>query len=196
MSSAAERHLRGLAVERLRALMPDARIVHELNVETGKCRVDLAAIAQNQLVFVEIKSRKDTLDRLREQVRVFSPACTRLAICYASERWSYDAVTKAAGYDEPRDLWPEDRPEWWTLRQGFKPPNASVMLNLLWRDELHWEAVRANLQPGRRESRSPLMHRLWNALTGAEVVAAVCRQLRGRHFAEGDAPIFAERLAA
>lgn len=189
MASEAERHLRSLAVARLRHLLPDARIVHELNVEVGRCRVDLAAIAPTQLVFVEIKSRKDKLDRLAEQVRVFSPACTRFAICYASERWSYEAVTKAAGYDESRDLWPEDRPEWWTLREGFKPPNASVMLNLLWREELYWEAVRANLQPHKRESRSPLMHRLWRALTGAEVVAAVCRQLRGRHFAEGDPPV-------
>jgi hypothetical protein len=191
MASEAERYLRGLAVERLRVLFPDARIVHELNVEVGQCRVDIAAITPDQLVFVEIKSRKDTLDRLREQVRIFSPACTRLAICYASERWSYDVVTKAAGYDEPRDLWPEDRKEWWTFNQGFKPPNASVMLNLLWRDELWHEAVRAGFQPHKRESRSPMMHRLWNGLTGAQVVAAVCRQLRGRPFAVADPPVAA-----
>lgn len=186
MASEAERFLRGLAEARLRDLMPDARIVHELNVETGQCRVDLAAVSPSRLAFVEIKSRKDTLDRLKEQVRIFSPACNRLAICYASERWSYDAVSSACGYDEPRDLWPQDRPGYWTFSESFKPPNASVMLNLLWRDELWHEAERAGLQPHKRDSRSPLMHRLWNALTGQQVVEAVCRQLRARHFAVAD----------
>lgn len=188
MASDAERHLRGLAIGRLRLLMPDARIIHELNVETGRCRVDLVAIAPDRLIFVEIKSRKDKLDRLGEQVRIFKPACHRLTVCYASERWSYNAITSAAGYG--CDLWPEDQPSRWTISKGFKPPDTSAMLNLLWREELHDEAVRANLQPRLRTPRSPLMAMLWEHQTGAQIVAAVCRQLRARHFAEGDPPIY------
>lgn len=184
MASEAERHLRGLAVERLRGLMPEARIVHELNVENGTCRVDIAAVAPDRLVFVEIKSRKDTLDRLPDQVRTFVPACHRMAVCYASERWDVSTIYRAVNYET--DVWPEDRREWWTIGEKFKPPSTAAMLNLLWRDELWHEAESAGFQPGRRESRSPLMHRLWNGLTGREVVAAVCRQLRARPFAEAD----------
>ena len=158
-----------------------------MNVETGKCRVDLAAIAPDLLVLVEIKSRKDTLDRLPEQVRIFGPACHRLVVCYAAERWDYSTVSKSADWSV--EIWPDNRPEWWSIGGGFKPPNTSAMLNLLWRDELYWEASRAGFQPHKRESRSPLMRKLWDGLTGRQVVAAVCRQLRARRFAEADPPI-------
>lgn len=194
MASAAEQHLRGLAVDQLRVLMPEARIVHELNVEVGTCRVDLAAIAPDRLVLVEVKSRKDTLDRLPKQAAIFAPACHRLIIVYASERWSVSTMYGASDY--LAEVWPEDRREWWSIRDSFKPPNTSAMLNLLWRDELHSEAVRANLQPTRRASRQPLMAMLWEHLTGREIVAAVCRQLRARHFAVGDAPVFETAEAA
>lgn len=187
MASAAERHLRELAVARLRLLAPGARIVHELNVETGQCRVDLAAVQQNRLLFVEIKSRKDKLDRLREQCRVFRPACHGLAVCYASEKWSYSAVSKETGGG--CNLWPENEPHFWTFWPRHVPPNTSAFLNLLWRDELHAEAEMAGMQPKRATPRGPLMNMLWSRLTGEEVVAAVCRQLRLRPFAEADAPI-------
>jgi hypothetical protein len=187
MASEAERHLRGLAVNRLRLLMPEARIVHELNVETGKCRVDLAAVAPDRLVFVEVKSRKDTLDRLPEQVRTFAPACHRLVVCYASEKWSVSTIYGASDY--AADVWPEDSFMRWTLGESFRPPDTSAMLNLLWREELFDEACRAGLQPHKRESRSPLMHRLWRYQTGYQVVEAVCRQLRWRHFPAADPPV-------
>lgn len=191
MASEAERYLRGLAVDKLRRLMPEARIVHELNVDTGKCRVDLAAVAPDQLVFVEIKSRKDTLDRLPEQCRTFAPACHRLVVVYASEKWSVSTIYSQSDY--MAEVWPEDGFLKWSFgRQAFHPPNTSAMLNLLWRDELWAEATRAGFQPHKRESRSPLMHRLWGGLTGKEIVAAVCRQLRGRHFPAGDPPIMTE----
>lgn len=167
--------------------MPDARIVHELNVDVGACRVDLVAVAPDRLAFVEIKSRKDKLDRLREQVRRFAPVCHGLAVLYSSERWSYEAVSAATDYR--CDHWPEDRPEWWTFRPRFAPPHTGAMLNLLWREELFDEARRAGFQPHARVSRSPLMRTLWEGLTGREVVAAVCRQLRARNFAKADAPI-------
>jgi hypothetical protein len=189
VASEAERYLRSLAANRLRTLMPDARIVHELNVNTGECRVDLAAVGPDRLVFCEIKSRKDTLDRLPDQCRVFKPACHRLVICYASERWDVGTIYRASDYG--CEVWPEDGASRWTLRHSsFYPPNTSAMLNLLWRDELWLEAGRANLQPSKRESRSPLMHRMWHSMTGREIVEAVCRQLRSRTFAEADPAVW------
>ena len=120
--------------------------------------------------------------------------CHRMAVCYASERWDVGTIYRASDYT--CDVWPEDGAMNWRLGESFGPPSTSVMLNLLWRDELYDEACRAGLQPHVRESRSPLMHRLWRYRTGFEIVAAVCRQLRARHFAEADAPIFDQALAA
>jgi hypothetical protein len=185
VASEAERHLRRLACGRLRVLMPEARIVHELNVETGKCRVDIAAVAPDRLVFVEIKSRKDKLDRLPEQCRTFAPACHDLVVCYASERWDWSTMYKTTDYRAT--LWPEDQATTWQLRaRHWSPPNTSAMLNLLWAEELRDEGRRAGFQPHSRATRSEMMHRLWSGLTGTEVVAAVCRQLRFRHFPEAD----------
>lgn len=189
MASEAERHLRGLAVARLRSILPGARIVHELNVETGRCRVDLAAIGTSALYLVEIKSRKDKLDRLPEQVRTFAPACTGLAVLYSAERWDWNAM-RSAGVGWEAQLWADDKPQYWEFRNNpYCPPNASAMLNLLWRDELFDASVRAGFQPHKRDSRSPMMNRLWAGLTGKELVEAVCFQLRRRPFAEGDPPI-------
>lgn len=184
MASDAERHLRDMAVARLRVLMPDARIIHELNVETGTCRVDLAAVAPTRLVLAEIKSRKDTLDRLPKQTKLFAPACHRLIVVYASERWTVETIYKATDYGA--EVWPEDRQKWWTIRDTFRPPNTSAMLNLLWRAELFAEATRANLQPNRRADRKTLMAALWEHLTGRQIVEAVCRRLRVRHFPVAD----------
>lgn len=183
MASDAERYLRGLAVDRLRVLMPTARIIHELNVGTGKCRIDLAAVARDRIAFVEIKSRKDTLDRLTEQVRVCRPVCHDMAVCYASERWDYGTVSRQASGCQ---IWPEGDQPRWSFWDCYEPPHSGAMLNLLWAEELRAEAERAGLQPSRRDSRSPLMKRLWLSLTGQQLVEAVCRQLRGREFAEAD----------
>lgn len=188
MASDAERYLRGLAVDRLRELMPGARIIHELNVGLGQCRVDLAAITAERTAFVEIKSRKDKLDRLTEQVRVCRPAAHYMAVCYASERWTYSQVS---GLARGCQIWPEDSPRSWTFWERYEPIDSGAMLNLLWAEELRAEAERAGLQPSRRESRSPLMQRLWLSLTGQQLVEAVCRQLRGREFAEADPVITA-----
>lgn len=74
--SSDETEIRTAVVERLRELMPSARIVHELNVAgTGTNRIDVAAITKSAIVAVEIKSKKDTLKRLDEQWKAFSECC-------------------------------------------------------------------------------------------------------------------------
>lgn len=196
MSSAAERHLRDMAVARLRVLLPEARIIHELNVDTGRCRVDLVAATENRIVMVEIKSRKDKLDRLKEQVRRFTPCCHALAVCYASERWNWSTIRDAGGYGF--DHWPEDKASSWTIDHWHRnrPPSTNALLELLWQAELEAEAFRAGVVNRRRIPRDGLKRALWENLTGLQVVEAVCRQLRARPFAEADAPIFEKERAA
>jgi hypothetical protein len=84
--SSAESEIHEAVVARLRLLLPEARIIHELNVDEGKSRVDVAAVTRNRLVFAEIKSEKDKPDRLARQLHAFG-ACCHTLILAAHEKW-------------------------------------------------------------------------------------------------------------
>jgi hypothetical protein len=66
--SAAEERIRAKAEAQLRREFPDARIIHELNMQWGGIRLDLAAVRPDGLTLVEIKSERDVLKRLASQI--------------------------------------------------------------------------------------------------------------------------------
>lgn len=85
--SAAEREIRDAVVAHWRQLWPGWRIVHELNVDgQGSNRVDLTAIGPNTLVMCEVKSERDVIDRLGDQMHAFGPRCHALIVT-AHEVW-------------------------------------------------------------------------------------------------------------
>lgn len=216
--SSAEQEIRDAVVARLRVLMPGARIVHELNVAgTGTNRIDVAAIEQQAIVAVEIKSEKDKLDRLSEQWAAFKACCHHVVVA---------AHLKHFAEHRPPYLRAEDRGEmnlnhplffgqWWHRshvwqfpvpergRYGEKPwsfnphsacrtqPRAVDMLSMLWAEEL-----RAESGFGSRAVRDTMIHHMAWTMTGREICEAVCRQLRARPFTEADAPIIQTRAAA
>lgn len=67
--SVAEERIRAKVEARLRAEFPDARIIHELNVEQLGIRLDLAAVRPGAITLVEIKSERDVLKRLKSQLQ-------------------------------------------------------------------------------------------------------------------------------
>jgi hypothetical protein len=214
--SSAEREIRDHAAARLRAMLPGARIIHELVV--GGCRVDMAAVESERVTLVEIKSERDTLKRLPEQVRQFERAAHH-TIVIAHERW-WDRTPYANG--SPRfvpsedlrdgsglaDVWSYPEPErdpaqpWrfgaWHLspcRFERPQPHAARLLELCWRAELAEEAFRCRIACSSRVTMPALIREMAWHMTGKEIAQAVCRQLRARAFPEADAPII-ERLAA
>lgn len=211
--SASERAIRDYTAGRLREMLPDARIIHELVV--GGCRADLAAIEPERVTLIEIKSEKDTLGRLERQVTHFSRAAHRVVVV-AHEKW-FDRTPYNTGEprfapsDELRDwcaypahLWayPEvvDRPNYarWTLAPYFgdRPePRAAELLGLLWRSELIDEARRHCIATSSRATVNWLIREMAWLMTGREIAGGVCRQLRQRPFPEADTPIV-ERQAA
>jgi hypothetical protein len=210
--SSSERAIRDYAAGRLREMLPDARIIHELVV--GGCRADLAAVQPERITLVEIKSEKDTLKRLPEQIRQFERAAHDVIII-AHERW-FNTIPYNNGAprfvpgDDLREhggihnVWayPEDhsRPNYnrWVVSPylGWRPePHAARLLELLWKSELLTEAFRHRISATSRTTVTTLIHDLAWHMTGAEIARAVCRQLRQRAFPEADAPIV-ERLAA
>lgn len=208
--SSAEREIRDYAAARLRQMLPDARIIHELVV--GRCRADLAAVELEQITLVEIKSERDTLDRLDNQLKSFSQVGDVIVI--AHEKW-FDTTPYDTGH--PRhvpgpglarhvgtQLWsyPEvpDRKMYgrWTLspwRHERAAPRSASVLALLWRTELLVEAQRHRIACGSRSTVTRLVRDMAWHMTGAEIARAVCRQLRQRRFPEADAPMI-EREAA
>lgn len=207
MASAAEREIRDTLVAWLHRELPEARIIHEL--KCGGRRADLAAVEREQIWLFEIKSERDTLDRLGEQVKAFLSAA-HYTIVVAHERW-FDCTPYGNGM--PRLAWPHDtggRHETWcypdpdaakspyglyrwrlptrTLRQ----PRAWNLLELLWRTELQCECERHGIPVRSRDALPRLMERMAWRMTGEQIARAVCRQLRARSFPEADPPVLQE----
>lgn len=231
MASSDEREIRDAVAARLRELVPGARIVHELNVSgSGSNRIDVAAVAPELIVAVEVKSRKDTLDRLEVQWPAFR-ACCHFVVVAAHEKHfvASPEINKDIRDELPRELtlnhplfvdkrfnshqvWRYPRPaedecwgkvSWvfdrrWGKDQQRRPrqPSATVMLEMLWADELRAECTRHRLDGGSRRTRTDMISDMVWMMTGREIVQAVCRQLRARPFFEADAPIVAEPVVA
>ena len=210
--SASEREIRDYAAGRLRQMIPGARIIHELVV--GGCRADLAAVTDERVTLVEIKSERDTLKRLPEQVRQFNRAAHEV-IVIAHERWwdaePYDngaprfvpgkeladgvKATTVWGYPEVADRDPYGA---WSMQRQWSSqpePHAARLLELCWKSELLAECSRHRISASSRTNMMTLIRDMTWHMTGAEIARSVCRQLRNREFPEAVAPII-ERIAA
>lgn len=188
--------------------MPAARVIHELVV--GGCRADVAAVERDRISLFEIKSERDTLDRLAEQIRQFSRSahwcCVVAARRWFDERpynngaprlaWTHemgvggvDVWCHPQPTERASNLYQWDKPAAWRRRWR---PHTMHMLEVLWRDELAAEASRFGLQFKARTTKPEIMAAMWDAMNGAQITSAVCRQLRIRQFPRADAPMFDE----
>lgn len=66
--SAAEGVIRAAVVEKLHTLRPKSRVIHEINIDCGRSRTDVLCVGEAEIIAVEIKSEKDKLDRLPDQL--------------------------------------------------------------------------------------------------------------------------------
>lgn len=116
MASDAEKRIREKAEAYLRKNYPTARIIHELVLATGHIRIDLAAITENKIVVVEIKSERDTLKRLGSQVE-FATYVANEIIVFINEKHT-DALKAAIDFGKYGE-------RSFSLRQEFKDFIAS-----------------------------------------------------------------------
>lgn len=190
-----------------RARWPGARVLEELAV--GGCRVDLAFVQANHIAAVEIKSSRDTLDRLQRQIEDFSGAIPEIWVAiaprwighlhdrehpdYAGLPWSIGHVVVDAGIVSETIKYAH-----WEM-----PHSADVdeiltapMLHLCHRVEMMAIAAGKGLTHKPRAPRRDLLRLLSRGLTGDEIVAGVCEQLRMRSRGwPGDAPILVSEAA-
>lgn len=193
-TSQSERDIRAAVVSRARAIWPDARIIHELNVEQGIVRADVAAVTADRLVLFEIKSERDKLHRLSNQLRHFAPVCHHLIVA-AHEKWCQRSTIPNAcihtiiDYAGVGYLWrfPASAP--WQAPAIPAVPWPHRMLKLLWADELRAIARDQKFARVQTATAGELARSLALHMTGREIEKSVCAALRQRQFAEADPPI-------
>lgn len=150
MTSSDEREIRDAVAARLRELVPSARIVHELNVcGTGSNRIDVAAVAPELIVAVEIKSRKDKLDRLAEQWPAFNACCHHVVVAAHEKHFvAHPEINAHIRDDLPREL-TLNHPLF--VKQRFwghkvwrypRPEKGEFGREPSWMFSTHWDRVR------------------------------------------------------
>lgn len=204
--SEAEAEIREAVVARLRHIRPGARIIHEINAGGGTNRIDVMAVDRAEIIAVEIKSKRDKLDRLPDQIaamkncshttiaalhRKFMPEVTDRSFPRVPEvpwgvlTWFYPRAQDMAEAHHRAFLW-EDPP----VENFLQAPLPEGALWLLHRHEM--EAICADLKitPGRRPNMRHMARLLrWNA-TGRDLTTGICAALRRREWAaEADPPI-------
>lgn len=200
--------MRDLIVSRLRADYPSARIIHELPLRYSTNRIDLAAITDNQIISVEIKSSKDVSGRLEAQMRAFQPVSARMIVALAPVwnvvlpplqkpfrlRSGQTGTSHISQYTEAqqiiqrvggaREIWTVDAEAGLidVTDSGYRNsrPWLAKMLHMLHVSELVEIASRHRCWSGKRPVHETLVEACHDLMTGREIVAAVCRGLRER----------------
>jgi hypothetical protein len=180
-----DRDIRSALHKRLRELHPeqsDTLIIDELGLCRGTARVDVAVV-NGKINGFEIKSERDTLDRLPGQQEVYSQTLDQVTIVASGHH--IDKIFNAV-------------PEWWgveevslkdqqvvfkTLREPASNPdiNPLALAQLLWREEALAALKQLSLDKGMlSKPRRALWTKLSDCLTLAELSSIVRRQLKAR----------------
>jgi hypothetical protein len=164
---------------------PDYRCMHE--VALSERRVDLVFVGIKDIVGIEIKSSRDRLDRLEDQVEEYRRWLPEVWVAVAT-RWQHHAALRLDRLNlVVVDDGPRGKPAILEQREGRRPYRdelvCSRMLGLLWRDEAARIAQRTGVIPGNSPTRDPrhkILPLLARLLTGNEIMREVCAELRQR----------------
>jgi len=167
----------------------DTRIVEEMGIWNGSVRIDLAVV-NGELAGYELKSARDTLERLPNQCALYSQVFDRVVLV-AADRHLGSA--------------PEKIPEWWgiirahglddcveleTLREPAINPSVDPvqLARLLWREEVIAFLERENRGRGfRNATREKLAVHIAETTDIARLTAYVRRCLKDRPARSGEA---------
>ncbi|HTW89907.1 MAG TPA: sce7726 family protein [Candidatus Binataceae bacterium] len=161
---------------------PDTKIVEEMGIWSGSVRIDLAVI-NGELNGYELKSDRDTLERLPLQAELYSRVFDRLTLVVGKRH-----VAKAS----------KQVPKWWGLwiaeqngiRVTLRPereskrnpnPDSYLIAQLLWKEEAIAVLDEFNLAIGWRNRRVKEIHqRLASELSFDRLTERVRATLKGR----------------
>lgn len=162
---------------------PDTLVVDELGLCQGVSRVDVAVV-NGQIHGYEIKSEKDTLDRLPEQVRIYGGVLDKVTLVAAEKH-----VDRARGIVPP----------WWGITVAVQGKRGAIRFSvhqrsranpavdlyavaqLLWRDEALALLERLGLARGlKSKPRQHLWRVLADSVPGPDLKREVRQQLKAR----------------
>jgi len=206
--SDAEAEIRQAVVQHLRLARPEARIMHEVNIASRQHRVDVMAGDRAEIIMIEIKSERDKLDRLADQMAAMRRSAHIVGAAlhrkFMPEGWEERPLPARLDGISHRDLL------WWhpkaqdmaeaqhpALNWRVPDPHAAMQvalpqgaLAMLHRDELERVCQSAGISLP-RNANMKLMEQVlrWGA-TGRQITLGICEQLRRRTLAaEADYPI-------
>lgn len=210
--SEAEERVRGKAEAMMRRRYPDGRVIHELVLQQGGVRIDLACVTPDRLVVAEIKSERDTLSRLDRQLRRAVAVADEIWVCVAEKHGQ--AAAKAWDYPSGKDhperhdealrdyrarcgayLYIENPMGILSAANYHRPrhhyPDPRLRFDLLWAGEMKDALARhfGGAVFGSKMTRDYMTAQAVEFMTGQELRRAVCAQLRGRPFPRADAPV-------
>lgn len=192
MVSEAEERIRAKCEAALRQQFPDARIIHELVVQQGSCRLDLAAVTPSRIILVEVKSERDVLTRLPRQVKEARRVSDLFRAVVTDKH--LDKSRQVAGWLETvtEDEFIRSIGSSYATKQLLTTPiNAPARLAMLWADELRIVA-----ECGLKANRSDCIFKASEFFTGSELRRRICAALRARSYPRADPPILSELFPA
>lgn len=167
-----------LYAKRLRHLRarPDTLVIDELGLAHAKSRIDVAVI-NGCIHGYEIKSAKDTLDRLGPQIDIYRQTLQKLTIVAASRHVGHVLASAPdwCGVIEA-ELGPRGGIRFGVIRNALTNPDIDpvMMAHLLWRDEVIDLLSQIGYAP--RDLRRPRKHlyeMLCEAMTPREITASI-----------------------
>jgi hypothetical protein len=172
---------------------PDTLVIDELGLAHARSRIDVAVI-NGRLHGYEIKSAKDTLDRLDAQIGIYRQTLQKLTFVAAS-RHVQGVLTRApewCGIIEA-EQGPRGGIRFSVVRNARVNPDidAVMMAHLLWRTEVVDLLTQLGYAPKElRRPRRQLYEMLCEALTLREIIASI-RTFMARRQAWRDRPAHA-----
>ena len=204
--SEAETEIRDAVVAKLRRLRPNARIINEINILDGRVRADVMAVDRSEIITVEIKSEKDKLDRLPDQLdamhrtshtaiaalhRKFMPEiestiCPRLDFMkYDQIVWWYPSAQDMAEAHHSAFSWSEP-----PVENGLQNPLPPEAMSLLHANEMKTMCQNLAIATPPRANMKQMERALRWGASGRDICIEICGALRSREWAaEADDPI-------
>lgn len=205
--STCEAEIRDAVVARLRLIRPRHRIIHEIqNACNGPNRLDVIAVGLSEIIAVEVKSKKDKIDRLPAQIAAMRgmshhviaaihekflvppkwesnvPCVTAPPQARGATVWAYPV----AGADQGRSY---GCAAWEDPRQAVMQCLPQGALDMLWADELYQLCASFGIGVTRRHTRPQMINVLRWQISGGALTRGVCAALRRRTCIEADPEI-------